>query len=186
MALLTKNGYGQVEPNHLSAQRTAQIYAQLPCDDAVEILENGSFLKYDYAAGKCSASTAASTAATTGEFMLVFNEIKLYDNARQGYKDFALKKSEMVDGVITPRLFKVNDGDIFTTNLVDVTTAKGSRVGKLLVPTVSENVAILTEKVSPANGDEVYVIVKETTMPDGQEAVKVQKLYTKHDVNAGG
>ena len=178
MALLTKNGYGQVEPNHLSAQRTAQIYAQLPCDDAVKILENGSFLKYDYAAGKCSVSTAA----TTGEFMLVFNEIKLYDNARQGYKDFALKKSEMVDGVITPRLFKVNDGDIFTTNLVNVTTAKGSRVGKLLVPTVSENVAILTEKTSPANGDEVYVIVKETTMPDGQEAVKVQKLYTKNDV----
>lgn len=182
MALLTKNGYGQVEPNHLSAQRTAQIYAQLPCNKNVEILENGSFLKYDYAAGECSVSTAA----TTGEFMLVFNEIKLYDNARQGYKDFALKKSEMVDGVITPRLFKVNDGDIFTTNLVNVTTAKGSRVGKLLVPTVSENVAILTEKTTPANGDEVYVIVKETTMPDGQEAVKVQKLYTKHDVAVGG
>lgn len=183
MALLTKNGYGQVEPNHLSAQRTAQIYAQLPCNEAVEILENGSFLKYDYAAGKCSVST---TTPTTGEFMLVFNEIKLYDNARQGYKDFALKKSEMVDGVITPRLFKVNDGDIFTTNLVDVTTDKGNRVGKLLVPTVSENVAILTEKDTPANGDEVYVIVKETTMPDGQEAVKVQKLYTKHDVAVGG
>lgn len=181
MALLTKNGYGQVEPNHLSAQRTAQIYAQLPCDNNVEILENGSFLKYDYAAGKCSVSTA-----TAGEFMLVFNEIKLYDNARQGYKDFALKKSEMVDGVITPRLFKVNDGDIFTTNLVDVNTVKGRRVGKLLVPTVSNNVAILKEKDTPANGDEVYVIVKETTMPDGQEAVKVQKLYTKHDVAVGG
>lgn len=181
MALLTKNGYGQVEPNHLSAQRTGQIYAQLPCDNAIEILENGSFLKYDYAAGKCSVSTAA----TTGEFMLVFNEIKLYE-AGHGWKNFAVKKSEMVDGVITPRLFKINDGDIFTTNLVDVTTEKGSRVGKLLVPTVSNNVAILKEKASPANGDEVYVIVKETTMPDGQEAVKVQKLYTKHDVAVGG
>lgn len=180
MALLTKNGYGQVEPNHLSAQRTAQIYAQLPCDSAVETLENGSFLKYNYVAGKCDVSTAT----TAGEFMLVFNEIKLYDNARQGYKDFAMKKAEMVDGVITPRLFKVNDGDIFTTNLVNVTTAKGSRVGKFLVPTVSGKVAILTEKIAPANGDDVYVIVKETTMPDGQEAVKVQKLYTKHDVAA--
>ena len=181
MALLTKNGYGQVEPNHLSAQSTGQIYAQLPCDNAVETLENGSFLKYDYAAGKCSVSNAA----TTGEFMLVFNEVKAY-GAGQGWKDFAQKKSEMVEGVITPRLFKINDGDIFTTNLVNVTSAKGSRVGKLLVPTVSGNVAVLTEKTSPANGDEVYVIVKETTMPDGQEAVKVQKLYTKHDVSAGG
>ncbi len=177
MALLRKKGYGQVEPNHLSAQRTAQIYAQLPCDEAVDVLENGSFLKYDYVAGKCSTSTAA----TAGEFLLVFNEIKLYDNARQGYKDFAVKKDEQVDGVITPRLLKVNDGDIFTTNLVDVTTAKGSRVGKLLVPIVSGNVAILTESAAPSNGDVVFAIVKETTMPDGQEAVKVQKLYTKHD-----
>ena len=32
-------GYGQVEPNHLSAQRTAQIYAQLPADPAIDVLE---------------------------------------------------------------------------------------------------------------------------------------------------
>jgi hypothetical protein len=32
-------GYGQVEPNHLSAQRTAQIYAQLPADPSIEVLE---------------------------------------------------------------------------------------------------------------------------------------------------
>ena len=39
MALLTKNGYGQVEPNHLSAQRTAQIYAQLPAKSEIAVLE---------------------------------------------------------------------------------------------------------------------------------------------------
>ena len=43
-------GYGQVEPNHLSAQRTAQIYAQLPAKADIDILENGQFVKYDYAA----------------------------------------------------------------------------------------------------------------------------------------
>ena len=31
MAKIERIGYGQVEPNHLSAQRTGQIYAQLPC-----------------------------------------------------------------------------------------------------------------------------------------------------------
>ena len=31
MALMAKKGYGQLEPNHLSAQRNGQIYAQLPC-----------------------------------------------------------------------------------------------------------------------------------------------------------
>ena len=31
MALqIDRTGFGQVEPNHLSAQRTGQIYAQLP------------------------------------------------------------------------------------------------------------------------------------------------------------
>ena len=44
MALtIKKNGYGQVEPNHLSAQRTGQIYAQLPADESIELLENGTF-----------------------------------------------------------------------------------------------------------------------------------------------
>ena len=32
MAKITRIGYGQVEPNHLSAQRTSQIYAQLPAN----------------------------------------------------------------------------------------------------------------------------------------------------------
>ena len=42
-------GYGQVEPNHLSAQRTGQIYAQLPANRNIQLLENGQFVKYDYA-----------------------------------------------------------------------------------------------------------------------------------------
>ena len=31
-------GYGQVEPNHLSAQRTGQIYAQLPANKDIDVL----------------------------------------------------------------------------------------------------------------------------------------------------
>ena len=34
-------GYGQVEPNHLSARRNGQIYAQLPADSSITLLENG-------------------------------------------------------------------------------------------------------------------------------------------------
>jgi hypothetical protein len=64
-------GYGQVEPNHLSAQRTAQIYAQLPADPSIEVLEQGQFVKYDYANGLVNFTGA-------GEWMLVYNEIKLY------------------------------------------------------------------------------------------------------------
>ena len=40
-------GYGQVEPNHLSARKTGQIYAQLPAAADIEVLEQGQFVKYD-------------------------------------------------------------------------------------------------------------------------------------------
>ena len=45
-------GYGQVEPNHLSARRTGQIYAQLPVAADITVLENGQFAKYDYTNGE--------------------------------------------------------------------------------------------------------------------------------------
>lgn len=76
-------GYGQVEPNHLSAQRTAQIYAQLPADKSIDILENGQFVKYDYATGLVNFTGA-------GEWMLVYNEIKLYEDENDC--EFAMKK----------------------------------------------------------------------------------------------
>lgn len=166
MALLTKVGYGQVEPNHLSAQRTGQIHAQKVWEVTTDTeLENGSFLKYD------------GTIDGTGEWFLVYNEVKLYDKARQSYKDFALKVSEGLGGEIVPRLFKLNEGDIFTTNLVDHTTAHGaSLVGKKFVPTVGVDSAILTEKTTPADGEMVFEVLAATTMPDAQKAVKVRYI----------
>lgn len=165
MAKIVKKGYGQVEPNHLSAQRTGQIYAQLPAAASFDLVENGMFLKYDLAAGEMNTTGA-------GEDMLVYSEIKLYDKNRQGYKDFALLKEDAVGGKIYPRLFKTNVGDIFTTNLADVTSAKGARVGKKFTITSG----ILTETATPAAGAQVWVAVKETTMPDGQEAIKFQRV----------
>ena len=87
-------GYGQVEPNHLSAQRTAQIYAQLPADPAIEVLEQGQFVKYDYAAGLVNFTGA-------GEWMLVYNEIKLY-REHQLDCEFAMKKGNYQARVYSP------------------------------------------------------------------------------------
>lgn len=84
---MTRKGYGQVEPNQLSAQKTGQIYASLPLDANVNILQNGEFMFYDQAAGKVSADDSTGVA----EPMLVFNEIKLYEPFwRTSYKDFAM------------------------------------------------------------------------------------------------
>ena len=87
-------GYGQVEPNHLSAQRNAQIYAQLPADPAIEILEQGQFVKYDYAAGLVNFTGA-------GEWMLVYNEIKLY-REHQLDCEFAMIKGNYQARVYSP------------------------------------------------------------------------------------
>ena len=92
-------GYGQVEPNHLSAQRNAQIYAQLPADPAIEVLEQGQFVKYDYAAGLVNFTGK-------GEWMLVYNEIKLY---REGQLDceFAMIKDNYQARVYSPLDYEV-------------------------------------------------------------------------------
>lgn len=87
-------GYGQVEPNHLSAQATKEVYAQLPADKEIEILENGQFAKYDYAKGVVDFTGA-------GEWMLVFNEIKLYRDG-QSDAEFAMLKDNYQARVYSP------------------------------------------------------------------------------------
>lgn len=87
-------GYGQVEPNHLSAQRTAQIYAQLPADKDIKVLEQGQFVKYDYAKGLVNFTGE-------GEWMLVYNEIKLY-RENQLDCEFAMIKDNYQARVYSP------------------------------------------------------------------------------------
>ena len=91
-------GFGQVEPNHLSAQRTGQIYAQLPADPAIEILEQGQFVKYDYANGLVNFTGA-------GEWMLVYNETKLYRDFQRDC-EFA-----MIKGNYQARVYSPLDGE---------------------------------------------------------------------------
>ena len=95
-AKFVKYGYGQVEPNHLSAQRTGQIYAQLPADSKIEVLEQGQFVKYDYAKGLVNFEGP-------GEWMLVYNEIKLYRD-HQVDCEFAMVKDKYQARVYSPYL----------------------------------------------------------------------------------
>ena len=166
MALLVKEGFGQLEPNHLSAQRNGQIYAQLPCESSIEVLQNAQFVKYDYAEGEVNFTGA-------GEWMLVFNEVKLYD-PRHSYKDFALQKKNCVDKVMVPRVMKTMVGDIFTTNLVD-NGLKGSALAVKDKLTVAEGTGILEYSAAPGAGM-VWQVAKVYTMADGQPAVKIQRI----------
>ena len=167
--LITKVGYGQVEPNHLSAQRNGQIYAQLPCNTSINVLENGMFVQYSYKDGEVR--------LTGGDVepMLVFNEVKLYD-PRHSYKDFAMKKTDFTDGKIYPRVFKTMVGDILTTNLIDCgsqTNFETLAVGNKL--TVNTN-GILEYDASVNTTEMVWQVVKKYTLADGQKAVKIQRI----------
>lgn len=87
-------GYGQVEPNHLSGQATKEVYAQLPAKKDIEILENGQFAKYNYA-------DEVVDFEGPGEWMLVFNEIKLY-REHQIDAEFAMIKDNYQARVYSP------------------------------------------------------------------------------------
>ena len=199
----TRNGYGQVEPNQLSAQKTGQIYASLPLASDVDILQNGEFMYYDYKSGTV-------TADGEGEPMLVFNEVKLYEPFWQtSYKDFAMirvgdnyvtsrlatagygdgaetkgvtpnpghsdwQSGYRMDG-IAPRLFKTNVGDIFTTNMVET----GASI------TYSQGDTLKLKKVPKAadKTGNTLVLSKDGTI-DALEFV-VAKVYTMPDGQPG-
>ena len=199
----TRNGYGQVEPNQLSAQKTGQIYASLPLASDVDILQNGEFMYYDYKSGTV-------TANGKGEPMLVFNEVKLYEPFWQtSYKDFAMirvgdnyvtsrlatagygdgaetkgvtpnpghsdwQSGYRMDG-IAPRLFKTNVGDIFTTNMVET----GASI------TYSQGDTLKLKKVPKAadKTGNTLVLSKDGTI-DALEFV-VAKVYTMPDGQPG-
>jgi hypothetical protein len=165
---IKRDGYGQVEPNHLSAQRNGQIYAQLPADENIDLLENGQFVKYDYAAGKVALTGNGS------EYMLVYNEEKLYDERKQSRKDFAMKKEDYVGGIMTPRVFKTNIGDIYTTNCIGDGTAEITlEVGdKLIVDTTNGYL----KKDNTASEGMIWQVAVLYTMPDGQNGVKLQRI----------
>ena len=199
-------GYGQVEPNHLSAQRTGQIYAQLPADGSIDLLENGQFVKYDYENGVVNFSGK-------GEWMLVYNEVKVYEDY-QGDADFAMIKTNYnarvyspIDGETVSALEMIR-GDIAganplvidSTDTINVRTygrPKAMPEGSTMVPRVFKtNVgdifttncimgdpavgATLTPNaegyLATGTGDMQWQVVKKYDLADGQKAVKLMRI----------
>lgn len=233
-ALYVTRGYGQVEPNHLTAQRTGEILAQLPAAADIKLLENGQFATYHYAANNDGVGVVDFKGP--GEWMMVFNEVKLYrDN--ESDCDFAMKQEDYkarvyspVDGTqgltqwqarfygaknaeggvnperatrpadpyevdstddpfhivegysasklmpagtsMVPRLFKINIGDIWTTNTI--AAEPGSlHVGDLLTPGEDGYLKVGegADSLHPT-----MQVVKVYTMPDMQPGVKVMRI----------
>ncbi len=205
MANFKRVGFGQVEPNQLSAQKTGQIYASLPLDSTVQTLQNGEFMYYSYADGKVTAEPTVQGQ----EPMLVFNEVKMYEPQYQtSYKNFAMIRvgdnyvtsdlslarcSEEMQGIastvdhvdnyrmdgIAPRMFKTNVGDVFTTNMVK--TGVEYQVGNILKLSVITN--NYTDSQGVAKTYKTLVLDKNGTIDTIQFVVA--KVYTMPDGQPG-
>lgn len=191
-AKFVKRGYGQVEVNHVAFQRTGQIYAQLPAAADIELLENGQFAKYDY-------ENKVVNFTGKGDWLMVFNEVKLYED-RQQYEDFAMIKDHYEARVYSPLAQDTSDLAVGNYGLnTPVFTAPGMMPeGTKMVPrlvkinigdlvtmnTINEETLAVGDvlkvgadgylaKTGDDNGPQMLV-VKVYTMADGQPAVKLQ------------
>ena len=163
MATISRKGFAQVEPNHLSGIVTGQILAQLPAAASMgDVIENGRFAKYDYANNEVNTTGA-------GEWMLIYNEVKLYDERKQGLKDFAMEKANYTEGVMVPRLISTVLGDIYTTNAFEneIELEEGDIVS------VGTNGWLVKEEIANVPN---FQVAKVYTMPDGQPGVKLIRV----------
>ena len=175
-------GYGQVEPNHLSAQKTGQIYAQLPANKDIDVLEQGQFVKYDYAANGNGIGEVNFTGE--GEWMLVYNEIKLYRNHPDGSKqwdcEFAMLKDDYQARIYSPYDWEHTEVEYHNGMYLNGRDEKGNTS-----MTVTHNVELNADGKTVTIAGEVYDVVEnkftynsnEYTLVDGKVTVPVVYVY---------
>ena len=176
MALMEKKGYGQVEIQDIIASVTGELASQVKVSKELStaisgIVEQGMFFninsKGEYVTGDGSKDEPT---------YFIYNERRLY-NPYDLEKDFAMKATDHIDGVLYPRGYFPHVGDCFTTNLIDLgekSAYTDLEVGDTLI--VKNN--ILT--VGEATGAKlVYRVDKVYTMPDEQPGVMVTCIKAK-------
>ena len=167
--------YGVVEFNHVAAQKTGQIKAQLPASTALatevgNVLENGMFLVYDEVDGAVRLPAVGDEAKN---IMLHKSAEKLYDKYANELGDFYL---DLTSGVY-PRMYAMNTADTFTLNEACLQEAVSTLTdGDLLYVDIDNAGAKLTS-ADGTNNVAVVKVVKATTAPNGVDpAVKVEVL----------
>lgn len=168
MVKIAKIGYGQVEPNRLSAQQTKSVFGQLPLAAAVAVAENGMALVYDEVAKEVRFPKAGEIA------QLHMSEIILNDDRLQADSDFAVINSAATKMQVAmsgyPRLYGLSVGDKFTTNVYEA-ASESTVVAAGTLYTAGTN-GYWVPLAEGAQTGIVLSVVKETTMPDGQKALQ--------------
>lgn len=173
MARMVIDGYGQLELNQVAFRRDGRIEAQCALDAtdfATDPAENGMLLCVD------NATRTIKLFKTGSDLPIALNYTAehMYDDRANALKDFKLS---IKDGFY-PRLGYLAVGDKFTTNCISGVAADfkaGSHGtvntdGSILVANADSSVPF----ASVAGID--LKVIKVTTMPDGQFALKFQVL----------
>lgn len=197
-ATYVTRGFGQVEPNHLSAQRTGEIYAQLPADPAIKVLENGMFVKYDYAARDAAGNGVGMVNFKgPGEWMLVYNEIKLYRDYEVDH-DFA-----MLAPYYNARVYSPIDGEKAREHVVgktqEQTMGRVVEDGKVTdafvvdgvaIPNGRDNIPVYDNPMAPAftywdyEGDDPFIAgvgAQAPGMPMPEGTRMVPRVFKTHE-----
>jgi hypothetical protein len=167
MAHIEKNGYAQLELNNAAFRRSGRIEAQCKIADGIEYLENGMLLAVDNANREVKFVTEETKHLPVA---LHYSSEHMYDNRANALKDFKLEP-----GSFLPRLGYLGAGDKYTTNCVDY---NGN-----LWEAISAGTALYAHAgtdgyhlVNATADGAIAIVIGETTMPDGQKAVKFQAL----------
>ena len=174
---LTIDGYGQIELNQVAFRRDGRIEAQCKINSTITTspgyVENGMLLAVDKANG-----TVGYPASNAGLIGLNYTTEHMYDERDV----FALKKFKLDAGTFFPRLGYLATGDRFTTNCIAYdTTAYATEAALKTALAGAATTAVYGQPcangaiqivASKPTGAVVLQVVKATTMPDGQYAVK--------------
>lgn len=194
--LLTKVGYGQVEPNRIQGMLQGRILADVAVKPADYVtlgkgVQNGIVLAWhpgvsgDVASNLKDGELAIPAASDTA-YYLIYTDVSLHSEYLSN-KDFVLtaepgniyagreaaynphfNPTEASKQTVVPRGIGLTIGDVFTTNMIETNTGNLPEVGT----TLKLNTSGVFSEAGTLNGLEAEVVQK-TTMADGQPAVKL-------------
>lgn len=179
---LAIDGYGQLELNNVAFRRDGRIEAQCALDatDFAEVpAENGMVLAVD----KAARTVKFWDGTSDYPLAIAYSSEHLYDERKQGLKDFALTPAD-----VYPKLGYLAKGETFTTNTVCYDSGEFADDDALKVAAeAAETTALYAGITADSKGawkvtatkptaGVVAKVVKSTTMPDGQYAVKLHVL----------
>lgn len=191
MARMVKSTtYGVLEMNRVASVDTKQVFSQLPLDatDFASIAcENGMVLVYDEVAGAVRLPTDAAGVIVEEMFLVGTHEF-YYEDSKKHLGEFAITIQTSAVKYSTigfagaaqaqytyPDLYKLNVGDTFTTNTLDMGASVFAAIAVGHFFTARDTGLLTYDGAIAAVGSALICqVIKKYTLPNGDNAVKLR------------